>query len=485
MAVCAGMTDYAMVSMAKRKGEKAEMPCRMRQVFPCIQAAESGEGMRTECRAKMRAQKIPFRQTWIVAGEAGRGLRGPLRTESCQSSSQGNILKRNASQEKTPGIFITCNSQRQKVPPEKPLRRAEETDRVVLHAPEKQYPLRDPQLETRNDAEQGRTAMNEIIDVHTHLMPPQFIADPRFGIEVSEEKQGSYAVKVWGLKLGDQMKSLFDPETQLAEMDARQITRKVISLPPFLFAYEKDAGFAREWSRACNEALSALCRRHPDRFWGLGNAPLQDPRAAAEELEHSVQKLGLKGVELGTHVNGQDLDAEGLGEFFAAADRLQAAILIHPANVVVTERLAPFYLRNLIGNPVETTICATRLLLRGVFERFPRVRICFAHGGGAFPYILGRIRRGSRVRSEIPASRKEFDLPRGMYFDCVTHDPKALRYLVDQCGIDSVVLGTDYPFDMGEDDPVTFLRAAVPEKQYAAILGENPARFLRANGREA
>jgi aminocarboxymuconate-semialdehyde decarboxylase len=154
--------------------------------------------------------------------------------------------------------------------------------------------------------------------------------------------------------------------------------------------------------------------------------------------------------------------------------------LVHPNNVSFGERLSKFYLRNLVGNAMETTICISRLWLGGFFERYPQIRLCFSHGGGAFPFLLGRLRHGSRVRPEIGAREGRLDLPSGFYVDTVVHDGKALRYLIDQCGLKSVLLGTDSPFDMGLPDPVRFVREFVPPGAQAVILEDNPESFLNS-----
>ncbi|MBP1716776.1 MAG: hypothetical protein H6Q43_214 [Deltaproteobacteria bacterium] len=317
-----------------------------------------------------------------------------------------------------------------------------------------------------------------IIDVHSHLIPEELIGRHEFGISVEKRNIGNFSVQAWGVTVDAVQENLFDPEMQVKEMETEGITRKVASLPPFLFAYGKDPGWASEWGRAANNALAAVCARYPDRLLALGIVPLQDPASAVEELKRCIEKLGFPGIELGTHVNGRELDEEEFAGFFEEVNRLNACLLIHPGNVLFGGRLSPYYLRNLVGNPLETTICTSRLLMGGFFTRHPRIRMCLSHGGGALPFLLGRMRHGKIVRPEAKFPEGNLEIPAGLYFDSITHDASALRFIISQCGVGTVVMGSDYPFDMATSDPVSFLRQAVLPENQIAIWEENPKRFL-------
>jgi aminocarboxymuconate-semialdehyde decarboxylase len=319
-----------------------------------------------------------------------------------------------------------------------------------------------------------------IIDVHSHFIPMALLKNPAFELSLDEKSPRNRKIQAWGMTLDALREELFDVEKQLRMMAAEGIGQKVLSLPPFLLAYEKETSFASRWCRESNNALADICAAYPEQFRALGIVPLQDPGAAIEEMKRCLRDLKFPGIEIGTQVRGQDLDQKSLVEFFAEADRLGCRILIHPNNVSFGDRLSKFYLRNLVGNAMETTICASRLLLGGFFQCHSQMHICLSHGGGALSLLVGRLRHGSRVRPEIRLHEGALQLPHNMYFDVVVHDGKALRYLIDQCGLKSVVLGTDSPFDMGLPEPVRFVRESVGPAEQAAILEINPKSFLNS-----
>jgi len=316
------------------------------------------------------------------------------------------------------------------------------------------------------------------IDVHGHLIPESLLRNPEFDLALEGMSESGLKIKAWGVTVDAIKKDLFNPEIQVRSMDAEGIDKRVISLPPFLFGYGKESSWAENWTRAGNDALSKICAKSSGRFLGFGIVPLQDPDLAVAEMRRCRHDLDLSGIEIGTQVKGQDLDEATFAPFFEEADRLKCSVLMHPNNVSFGERLSKFYLRNLVGNAMETTICISRLWLGGFFERYPQIRICLSHGGGAFPFLIGRLRHGSRVRPEIGNRTGCLDLPSGLYVDTVVHDGKVLRYLIDQCGLKSVLLGTDSPFDMGLPDPVRFVRESVPPAEQSAILQNNPESFL-------
>jgi aminocarboxymuconate-semialdehyde decarboxylase len=319
-----------------------------------------------------------------------------------------------------------------------------------------------------------------IIDVHGHIVPEALLQNPNFDIALEGKAENGLKIRAWGITVDAIGEDLFNPDIQLRSMDAEGVDTRVISLPPFLLGYGKESAWAETWTWAGNDALSAICAKSSGRFLGFGIVPLQDPGLAVTEMRRCLGNLALAGIEIGTQIKGQDLDQEAFAPFFNEADRLGCSVLVHPNNVSFGERLSKFYLRNLVGNAMETTICISRLWLGGFFERYPRIRFCFSHGGGAFPFLLGRLRHGSRVRPEIGNREGPLDLPSGLYVDTVVHDGRALRYLVDQCGVGSVLMGTDSPFDMGLPDPVSFVRESVHPAAQKAILEDNPRRFLNS-----
>jgi aminocarboxymuconate-semialdehyde decarboxylase len=235
--------------------------------------------------------------------------------------------------------------------------------------------------------------------------------------------------------------------------------------------------------------MAGVCRAHPRHYAGIGTVPLQSPTLAIQEMERCIDQLGLSGVQIGSHINDWNLDDEELRPFFECAEALGAAILIHPWDMMGTDTMPRYWMPWLVGMPAEQSRAACALIFGGVLERYPKLKICFAHGGGSFPYTIGRIEHGFNMRPDLVA----VDNPRNpreyfgkLYFDSCVHDSRALEYLIDTVGIDTVMLGTDYPFPLGEQEPGSGIAAlGLDETAQARLfhgtalewLGLNKARF--------
>ena len=311
-----------------------------------------------------------------------------------------------------------------------------------------------------------------IVDLHSHYFPldaMRGMAD--FPVEATEGPDGTVRLSLGGQAM-TLPAQLFSLEMQLADLHRQQLARRALQPPPFTILHELPPDQGVAWSRRMNDGIAAAARSHPEAFIGFATVPLQDIAAAVVELERAITDLGLRGVEILTSINGVGLDTPALDPFWAAAERLDVPILIHPHYVAGAERMDGYYLRNLIGNPTETAIAGARLLFSGVLERFPRLRIILSHGGGSLPHISGRLRHGYAVR---PEARERARDPLGhlsrLFYDSIVFDPLILRHLVEVVGASQVVLGTDYPFDMGEETPVAFVQdsgLAAPDRD--AIL---------------
>jgi aminocarboxymuconate-semialdehyde decarboxylase len=266
-------------------------------------------------------------------------------------------------------------------------------------------------------------------------------------------------------------------------MDRMRVDRQAVSVAPPQFYYWADPALGRRLARMQNDHLAELVGKYPDRFSGLATVPLQDVDAAVAELDFAVAELGLSGVEICTNVNGLDLDDRRFRPFFARAAELGVVVLIHPHGFTSGERLMDYYLTNVIGNPLESTIALSRLIHGGVFEELPGLRVCVVHGGGFLPFYASRMDHAWRHRPEgrhhIP-DRPPSSYLRGIWVDCLVYDPAHLAFLVAQMGADRVVVGTDYPYDMGDDDPVGLVEATpgLSEEDRARILGANAAGLL-------
>jgi aminocarboxymuconate-semialdehyde decarboxylase len=273
---------------------------------------------------------------------------------------------------------------------------------------------------------------------------------------------------------------LTDPAQRLAVMDRAGVDVQVVSPMP-LYHYWADAGLAERLTRLTNEGVAGLAEQHPHRLVGFGTIPLQHPELAVTELTRAVDELGLRGVQIGTLAGGRELADDALDGFWARAEELDAVVFVHPWGCSLAERLDRYYLSNTVGNPVETTVALSHLVFSGLLDRHPGVRVVAAHGGGYLPTYLGRSDHAWRVR---PEAQRPAEPPsayvRRMWFDSLVYTPMALRHLVEAVGADRVVLGSDYPFDMGVTDPVDRLAAAgLDHTHEQAIRGGNATNLLK------
>jgi len=275
---------------------------------------------------------------------------------------------------------------------------------------------------------------------------------------------------------------LYRPELRIQEMDRNHVDMQVLSMMAPLARYDIDPQLGAGYSRIQNDAIARVVKAHPNRFVGLATVPLQDPREAAKELERAMKELGMKGVEMATDVNGKNLDWPELWPFYAKAEEIGAFVLIHPGVPPGVEQMREHALFNLIGYPFVTSLAAASLIFGGVLEDFPRIKFCLAHGGGFIPYQRGRLDHGYMIKPEC--RRKISKLPseylKLLYFDTVTHYLPALEYLIRTVGLDKVLLGSDYPFDVMDSNPVKTvdLLESISFKEKKKIWGENAAQIL-------
>lgn len=325
-------------------------------------------------------------------------------------------------------------------------------------------------------------------DVHAHCLPGELLellrADgPNFQIEVTRNDQGQELLVLAGRRtVGPFPPALDDTRARLAAMDADGVDVQVLSHRTDLSAYALSGDAGARYARAFNRIMADEVARQPDRFLALGTVPLQEPKAAAEELVHAVRELGMVGVEIASTVDGTPLDAAGLEPFWEAADDLRCLVLLHPYDPLPGVDLGRWFLENMFGRPAESTLAIARLMLSGTLERYPDLVMCLVHGGGFLPYQLGRFQKGHTVvphHAATHSSRPPLETARRLYYDSLLHTPEALAFLVDLVGPDHVVVGSDYPYEMHERQPVTAVHAAgLTADQRALVLGGNVQRLL-------
>jgi aminocarboxymuconate-semialdehyde decarboxylase len=302
------------------------------------------------------------------------------------------------------------------------------------------------------------------------------------GVRVVKTDDGATRIEVGGRLTGmPLLPTLIDDAARLKWMDEAGIAVQLLSGWMDLAAYHLPPEAAQWLARAQNEALAALVQRRPDRYAAAAMVPLQSAELAAAELRHAVTALGHRAVQIGARIEEEGLDAPALDPFWREAVALDVPVIVHPADLAVPPRLRRLFLHILVGNPSETAFAAAALLLGGVFDRFPTLRVLLVHGGGCVPYQFGRIDRGRVAAPPFARGAAKEPLARyadNLYYDTVLHDDASLRFLVERVGAAHVALGSDYPFPLREVDPVAAVkRVASPEAQ-RAILWETGARLL-------
>ncbi|HJY62958.1 MAG TPA: amidohydrolase family protein, partial [Ignavibacteria bacterium] len=238
-----------------------------------------------------------------------------------------------------------------------------------------------------------------------------------------------------------------------------------------------------DFARYLNDHIAQVVNSYPDRFIGLATLPMQDTKLAIKELDRCMKELNLAGIEVGTQIHGKNLDDENIFEIFRACEETGAAVFIHPWDMLGKDRMDKYWLPWLVGMPAETSLAICSMIFGGVFEKLKNLRVCFAHGGGSFPFTLGRIEHGFNVRPDLVATKNKIN-PREylgrFYLDSLVHDELALDYLVSLIGEDHVVMGSDYPFPLGEHEPGKLIESmaemnnVVKEK----LLWKNAVEFL-------
>jgi aminocarboxymuconate-semialdehyde decarboxylase len=325
--------------------------------------------------------------------------------------------------------------------------------------------------------------MPPVVDVHAHVIPRSALDEADsgrewFGSIIERDGAGRPVAITNGRRMTFGSAEHFLPfEARIERMDALGVDIQILSLIPPLFRYDLDPPVAAAAARAINDELGQLADRWPARFRALGTLPLGDPDLAEAELLRIMTNEAFVGVEIGTHVNGTNLDDPAVERILAACEAHDAFVFCHPADPRGDASTRSRFLGNIVGNPMETTLAVDSLVLGGVLDRLPDLTICFAHGGGYAAFGVGRLEHAYAVRDELRGSLRAAprDLLRRCYVDSLTHDERALKLVVDVMGASQVLLGSDYPADMGSTDPVGGITSLswLSDMNKAAILGGN------------
>lgn len=330
------------------------------------------------------------------------------------------------------------------------------------------------------------------VDIHTHILPeniPNF--KNRFGyggfIHLEHHKPCCAKMMMDDKFFREVEDNCWSAEARMKECNHLNVDVQVLSTVPVMFSYWAKPKDCLEVAKFLNDHIAGIVTDYPKRLIGLGTVPMQDPKLAIEELER-CKKIGLAGIQIGSHVNDWNLNDPNIFPVFEAAEQLGMSVFVHPWDMMGKDKMEKYWLPWLVGMPAETSLAICSMIFGGVFEKLPNLKVAFAHGGGSFPATIGRIEHGFNVRPDLCAIDNNIN-PREylgkFYLDSLVHDPKVLDYLIELMGEDKIALGTDYPFPLGELQPGKLINESnYSDKVKGKLLADNAFAWLGLDKRD-
>ncbi|RHZ80595.1 hypothetical protein Glove_134g61 [Diversispora epigaea] len=332
------------------------------------------------------------------------------------------------------------------------------------------------------------------IDMHTHILPkhlPDLKKKYGYGewIKLEHHESGKAKMLIDEKNFRVIQCNCWSSDERIQECDAAGVDVQVLSTVPVLFCYSAKPQHTLELARYLNDHIAQVCAKNPKRFIGFATLPMQSPDLAVQELKRCINELGLFGVQIGSHVNDWNLDAPDLNPFWKACEELNAAVFVHPWGMQTNGRMEKYWYPWLIGMPCETTVAMCSIIFGGVLERHPNLKVSFAHGGGSFPGTLGRIVHGFKVRPDLCAikiKKNPLEYLKRIYVDSLVHDKDTLQFIIKKFGIDQVMLGSDYPFPLGEHHPGQMIEQSewLSDEDKEKLLSGNVLKFLGIDKKE-
>ncbi len=333
------------------------------------------------------------------------------------------------------------------------------------------------------------------IDMHTHILPRTWPdLKNRYGyggfIRLEHLENGHARMMQDDRFFREITPNCWDVPTRIEQCDALGIDVQVLCTIPVMFSYWAKAEDTLDLSRFLNDHIAEIVSNYPKRFIGLGTLPMQSPELAIKEMERMKNDLNMPGIQIGSHINDRELNHEQLLPIFEAAEALGVAIMVHPWDMLGKDRMQKYWMPWLVGMPAETCVAICNMIFGGVLEKYPKLRVLFAHGGGSFPGTIGRINHGFEVRPDLCAidnphpPEKYLDK---IYVDSILHDPQMLDYVINLLGSEQIALGSDYPFPLGELEPGKLIKTHIKQPEIRSRLlsgtalewlGLNPKSFV-------